>query len=44
VDEYAAGVARYVPRDDSVLFRCVDELVSGAARGEKAPRDALWRP
>ena len=44
VDEYAAGLARYVPRDDSVLFRCVDELVARAGRGEPAPREPLWRP
>jgi uncharacterized protein (TIGR00661 family) len=44
VDELAAGVARYVPRDDSVLFRCVDELVDRVVRGEKPPREPLWRP
>ena len=44
VDEYAAGVARYVPRDDSVLFACVDQLVAHAARGDRAPREPLWRP
>lgn len=44
VDEYAAGVARYFPRDDSVLFACVDGLVDRVARGEKAPKDPLWRP
>jgi uncharacterized protein (TIGR00661 family) len=44
VDEYAAGVARYVPRDDAVLFDCVDRLVARVARGEKAPRDPMWSP
>jgi len=44
VDEYAAGVARYEPRDDSVLFRCVDELVDRVRRGEKATKPPLWRP
>jgi uncharacterized protein (TIGR00661 family) len=44
LDEYAAGVAKYVPRDDSVLLRCVDDLVARAARGDKPPREPLWRP
>jgi uncharacterized protein (TIGR00661 family) len=44
VDEYAAGVARYVPRDDSVLFDCVDRLVARVKRSEKATKEPLWRP
>jgi len=44
VDEYAAGVARYVPRDDSALFECVDELVARVERGEKPRKEPMWRP
>lgn len=44
VDEYARSVATYVPRDDAVLFACVDELVDRVARGEKPPREPMWRP
>jgi hypothetical protein len=44
VGEYAAGVARYVPRDDSVLFNCVDELVARVERGEKPRKEPLWLP
>jgi uncharacterized protein (TIGR00661 family) len=44
LNEYADGVARYVPHDDSVLFRCVDELVDRVARGEKPPRTPMWSP
>ena len=44
LDEYASVVAEYVQRDDSVLFACVDELVDRVARGEKAPREPMWRP
>jgi uncharacterized protein (TIGR00661 family) len=39
-----AALTGYVPRDDSVLFRCVDELVDRVARGEKARREPLWTP
>lgn len=44
VDEYARGVAAYVPRDNSVLFDCVDELVARIERGEKPRREAMWTP
>ena len=44
LDEFASVVATYVPRDDSVLFRCVDELVDAVARGEKPPREPMWAP
>jgi len=42
VDEYAAGVARYTPRDNSVLFGCVDELIDRRERRAKAPRESMW--
>ena len=44
IGEYAGGVARYLPRDDSVLFACVDELVARVRRGAKPRREPLWRP
>jgi len=44
LSEYAEGVARYVPRDDSALFDCVDELVARVERGEKPRREPLWTP
>lgn len=39
-----AALATYVPRDDSVLFGCVDELVARVERGEKALKTPLWTP
>lgn len=39
VDEYAAGVAMYAPRNNSVLFGCVDELVDRAQRKAKPSRE-----
>jgi uncharacterized protein (TIGR00661 family) len=42
LNEYEAGVARYVPRDDSLLFDCVDELIDRVARDEKPRREPLW--
>jgi uncharacterized protein (TIGR00661 family) len=44
VDEYAAGVARYVPRDNAVLYGCVDELMERIYKGGERPRSPLWKP
>lgn len=35
IDEYAHGVARYEPRDNTMLFGCLDELIERAAAGER---------
>ena len=37
VDTYAEALQRYVPRDNSMLFGCVDELIERCARDEKRP-------
>lgn len=44
VDEYAEGVAKYVPRDNGVLYSCVDELMDRVHQGLGSPKDALWHP
>lgn len=35
IDDYAHGVSQYEPRDNAVLFGCLDELVARAAAGER---------
>jgi uncharacterized protein (TIGR00661 family) len=38
VDEHAAALQGYAPRDNSALYACVDELLARAARGDRRPR------
>jgi hypothetical protein len=40
---YEEQLQRYVPRDNSMLERCVDELIERVARGEERP-DRLDSP
>jgi uncharacterized protein (TIGR00661 family) len=42
LDEHAESLSHYVPRDDGILFRCVDELVGRVERGEVLPREPMW--
>ena len=44
VDEHAAALASYVPRDNTTLFACVDELLARAARGEPRPKTLAAAP
>lgn len=37
VDSYATALERYVPRDNSLLFSCVDELIHLASIGARRP-------
>jgi uncharacterized protein (TIGR00661 family) len=37
-DDYAESLSRYVRRDNTMLFGCVDELLARAARGDKRPK------
>ena len=38
VDDHCRSLASYVPRDNTSLFACVDELLARAARGEPRPK------
>ena len=38
VDDHSRALASYVPRDNTSLFACVDELLARAARGEPRPK------